>query len=110
MTQIRSQVTVGHSAILHACTIEDLAFVGFVARVLDNAIVRTRSMLVAGALLTPGRVVGSGELWAGNPASLLLLLTEQEQAGMAISADRYVALAEQYMFTKPTVPHFQGDM
>jgi gamma-carbonic anhydrase len=105
-TLVGSQVTVGHGVILHACTIEDLAFVGFGARVLDNAIVRSGGMLAAGAVLTPGKVVGSGELWAGNPAKLLRPLTEQERAGMATSADRYVALAERYMFSRPVVMHF----
>jgi carbonic anhydrase/acetyltransferase-like protein (isoleucine patch superfamily) len=105
-TLIGSQVTVGHGAILHACTIEDLAFVGFGARVLDNAVVRTGGMLAAGAVLTPGKVVGSGELWAGSPAKLLRPLTEQERAGMVTSADRYVALAQRYMFSKPVVLHF----
>jgi carbonic anhydrase/acetyltransferase-like protein (isoleucine patch superfamily) len=83
-----------------------MAFVGFGARVLDNAIVRTGGMLAAGAVLTPGKVVGSGEVWAGNPAKLLRPLTEQERAGMVKSADRYVALAERYMFSKPVVLHF----
>ena len=105
-TLVGSQVTVGHGAILHACTIEDLAFVGFGARVLDNAIVRAGGMLGAGAVLTPGKVVGSGELWAGNPAKFLRTLTEQELAGVPTSADRYVALAERYMFSKPVVLHF----
>jgi carbonic anhydrase/acetyltransferase-like protein (isoleucine patch superfamily) len=63
-------------------------------------------MLAAGAVLTPGKVVGSGELWAGNPAKLLRPLTEKEQAGMAASADRYVALAQRYMFSKPVVLRF----
>lgn len=105
-TLVGSEVTVGHGAILHACTIEDRAFVGFGARVLDGAIVRTGSMLAAGSVLTPGKVVGSGELWAGNPARLLRNLTEQESAGIPVAADRYAALAQRYMFSKPVVMHF----
>jgi carbonic anhydrase/acetyltransferase-like protein (isoleucine patch superfamily) len=45
-------------------------------------------------------------LWAGNPAKLLRPLTEQERAGMVTSADRYVALAQRYLFSKPVVLHF----
>lgn len=105
-TLVGREVTVGHGAILHACTIEDRAFVGFGARVLDGAIVRTGGMLAAGAVLTPGKVVGSGELWAGNPARLLRNLTEQESAGILVAADRYVALAQRYVFSKPVVMHF----
>jgi gamma-carbonic anhydrase len=105
-TLVGSQVTVGHGAILHACTIEDRGFVGFGARVLDGAIVRTGGMLAAGAVLTPGKVVGSGELWAGNPARLLRNLTEQESAGIVTAAERYVALGERYIFSKPVVMRF----
>ncbi|WP_144161721.1 gamma carbonic anhydrase family protein [Paraburkholderia sp. BCC1885] len=105
-TLVGSQVTVGHGAILHACTIEDRAFVGFGSRVLDGAIVRTGGMLAAGAVLTPGKVVGSGELWAGNPARLLRNLTEEEIAGIVVAAERYVTLGERYVFSKPVVMHF----
>jgi carbonic anhydrase/acetyltransferase-like protein (isoleucine patch superfamily) len=105
-TLIGSQVTVGHGAILHACTIEDAAFVGFGARVLDGGVVRTGGMLAAGAVLTPGKVVAAGELWAGNPAKFLRPLTERERAGIVASSDRYVALARRYMFAKPVVLHF----
>jgi carbonic anhydrase/acetyltransferase-like protein (isoleucine patch superfamily) len=104
-TLIGSQVTVGHGAILHACTIEDLGFVGFGARVLDGAIVRSGGMLAAGAVLTPGKTVGTGELWAGSPAKLLRPLTSQESESIVMSADRYVALAQRYMFSKPVVIH-----
>jgi gamma-carbonic anhydrase len=105
-TLVGSQVTVGHGAILHACTVEDRAFIGFGARVLDNAIVRTGGMLAAGAVLTPGKVVGSGELWAGNPARFLRALSAEETASFIVAADRYVALGERYLFSKPVVMHF----
>jgi carbonic anhydrase/acetyltransferase-like protein (isoleucine patch superfamily) len=62
---------VGHAAVLHACTLECGAFVGLGALVLDRAIVRSEGMMAAGAVLTSGKVVGTGELCAGNPASLL---------------------------------------
>jgi gamma-carbonic anhydrase len=105
-TLVGNDVTVGHGVILHACTIEDRALVGFGARVLDGAIVRTGGMLAAGAVLTPGKVVGSGELWAGNPARLLRALSEKEMAAIQVSADRYVALAKRYVFSKPLVMRF----
>ncbi|KAA1003712.1 gamma carbonic anhydrase family protein [Paraburkholderia panacisoli] len=93
---IGDDVTVGHGAILHACSIENAGFVGFGARVLDGAVVRSGGMLAAGAVLTPRKVVGAGELWAGNPARLLRTLNDEEFEGMAASAARYVALAERY--------------
>lgn len=103
---IGDDVTVGHGAILHACTIEDTGFVGFGARVLDGAVVRPGGMLAAGAVLTPRKVVGTGELWAGNPARLLRKLNDEEFEGMAASADRYVALAERYRTARPVILTF----
>ncbi|VVD75702.1 gamma carbonic anhydrase family protein [Pandoraea pneumonica] len=95
-TIVGDDVTVGHGAILHACTLEDGAFVGFGARVLDGAVVKSGGMLAAGAVLTPHKVVGTGELWAGNPARLLRMLTDDERAGLGVASARYVALIERY--------------
>ncbi|WP_341314820.1 gamma carbonic anhydrase family protein [Paraburkholderia sp. IMGN_8] len=103
---VGDDVTVGHGAILHACTIEDGGFVGFGARVLDGAVVSSGSMLAAGAVLTPRKVVGAGELWAGNPARLLRTLSDEEFEGMAASALRYVALAERYRTARPVILTF----
>jgi len=68
-TVIGNEVSIGHGAILHSCTIEDTGFVGFGARVLDGATIRPGGMLAAGAVLTPGKVVGSAELWGAAPRS-----------------------------------------
>ncbi|ODP33239.1 gamma carbonic anhydrase family protein [Pandoraea sp. ISTKB] len=88
--------TVGHAAVLHSCTLEDYAFVGFGARVLDGCRIATNGVLAAGAVLTPGKQIGSGELWAGNPARLLRTLTPAESAAYRKIAGRYVALAASY--------------
>ncbi|KXU84662.1 gamma carbonic anhydrase family protein [Caballeronia megalochromosomata] len=93
---VGDDVTVGHGAILHACTLESGAFVGFGARVLDGATVCSGGMLAAGAVLTQGKRVGEDELWAGNPARLLRGLTPQERASMRLAATRYVELAAAY--------------
>ncbi|ANB76295.1 gamma carbonic anhydrase family protein [Paraburkholderia phytofirmans] len=103
---IGDDVTVGHGAILHACTIENMGFVGFGARVLDGAVVRSGGMLAAGAVLTPRKVVGAGELWAGNPARLLRTLSDEEFEGMAASAVRYATLAERYKTARPVILTF----
>jgi carbonic anhydrase/acetyltransferase-like protein (isoleucine patch superfamily) len=95
-TRIGDEVTVGHAAVLHACTLEGGAFVGLGARVLDRAIVRSEGMLAAGAVLTSGKVVGEGELWAGNPARLLRELTPDERIAMRTNIRRYVALGKHY--------------
>ncbi|MFM0739566.1 gamma carbonic anhydrase family protein [Paraburkholderia xenovorans] len=93
---IGDDVTVGHGAILHACTLEDCSFVGFGARVLDGAVVQSGGMLAAGAVLSPRKTVGTGELWAGNPARLLRTLSDDERVNLSQAASRYVALIELY--------------
>lgn len=65
-TYIGDDVTVGHMALLHACTIEDGAFVGMKACVMDGAVVEAGAMVAAGALVTPGKRVPKGQLWAGS--------------------------------------------
>jgi carbonic anhydrase/acetyltransferase-like protein (isoleucine patch superfamily) len=107
-TVIGEDVTVGHAAVLHSCTIEDGAFVGIGARVLDNAVVKSGAMLAAGAVLTPGKVVGSGELWAGNPAKLLRALTDDDRQLMQRNAQRYVLLAKTYQ-SKQAVIYERSD-
>jgi len=95
-TIIGDGVTVGHMALLHACKIEDNAFVGMKACVMDGAVVRSHGMLAAGALLTPGKIVGGGELWAGQPAKLMRKLTEKEIENIYNSAENYAILAACY--------------
>lgn len=95
-TVIGDNVTVGHSAIIHACEIEDNAFVGMGSIIMDLARVEQYSMLAAGAVLTPGKVVKSGELWVGNPAKYFRDLTQEERDYIKVSADNYAKLAAQY--------------
>lgn len=95
-TIIGNNVTIGHSAIIHACTIKDNAFIGMGSIVMDLAIVEEFSMLAAGAVLTPKKIIKSGELWAGNPARYLRDLTQEEKDYIKISADNYALLASEY--------------
>lgn len=89
-------ITVGHSAVLHACRLEDNCFVGMGAILLDGAIVESGAMVAAGALVSPGKIVKSGELWAGNPAKMLRSLKEADLAFFPKSAAHYVDLAKEY--------------
>jgi carbonic anhydrase/acetyltransferase-like protein (isoleucine patch superfamily) len=102
-TVIGEGVTVGHAAVLHSCTLEDGAFVGIGAHVLDRAVVKAGGMLAAGAVLTPDKIVPSGELWAGSPARPLRKLSAAEQEGMIMNAHRYVALARRYRLQHPSI-------
>lgn len=95
-TYIGERVTVGHMALLHACDIEDEAFIGMKACVMDGARVEKHAMVAAGALVTPGKVVASGELWGGVPAVFMRKLTVKEKNDIVVSADHYMALARSY--------------
>ncbi len=94
---IGSDITIGHGAILHACTLQDGSFVGMGATVMDGAVVETGAMVAAGALVTPGKVVKAGELWGGSPARMLRRLTAEELAGFPESAHHYAELAATYL-------------
>lgn len=93
---IGSGVTIGHGAIVHACIIEDYAFIGMGSIVMDLARVEKFGMLAAGAVLTPKRVVKSGEIWAGNPAKYFRDMTQVEKDYIKTSADNYAELALEY--------------
>jgi len=82
-TYIGADVTIGHMALLHACTLEDRAFVGMRATVMDLCVIEKGGMLGAGALLTPGKRIGAGQLWTGSPAKYLRSLTPADLAATA---------------------------
>lgn len=95
-TRIGSGITVGHKALLHACTLQDDCFIGMGAVVMDFATVETGGMLAAGALLTPNKTLPKGQLWAGNPAKYFRDMTQDETNWIAGSAQHYVRLAASY--------------
>ncbi len=95
-TTIGAGVTVGHMAMLHACTLEDGSFVGMRAAVIDGAVVESGAMVAAGAMVTTGKRVKRGELWAGSPARLMRSLTAAEIASFAYSVEHYCRLAASY--------------
>ena len=96
-TLIGADVTVGHGAIIHACTIEDLCLVGMGARILDGATVKKYGFVGAGAVVGPGKVVGEAELWLGNPARFVRKLTDREIESLHYSAAHYVRLKDRYL-------------
>lgn len=91
-TLIGNRVTIGHSAIIHACELQDSCFIGMGAIIMDGAVVESHAMVAAGALVTPGKRVPSGALWAGSPAKEMRKLTEAEIEMIDTSAERYVEL------------------
>lgn len=94
---IGNNVTIGHGAILHGCTVEDGALIGMGSKILDGAVVKTGAMVAAGALVGPGKVVESGTLWAGVPAKKMRDLNADEQEYLTWSAGHYVRLAAEYL-------------
>ncbi|UJF24338.1 gamma carbonic anhydrase family protein [Suttonella sp. R2A3] len=95
-TQIGEDVTVGHSAVIHACTIGDCVLVGMNATVLDGAVVEDEVLIAAGSLVPPGKRLASGWLYAGNPAKPMRELSDEEREFLRYSAAHYVTLAEDY--------------
>ena len=96
MTIVGRDVTVGHMALLHACEVQDGAFIGMHSTVSDGAVVESQAMVAAGAVVTPGKIVRKGELWAGNPAQKLRDLTEKDYESFRRVVAGYVELAKSY--------------
>jgi carbonic anhydrase/acetyltransferase-like protein (isoleucine patch superfamily) len=90
-------VTVGHAAVLHACTIGARCLIGMGAIVMDGAVVEPDAMIAGGAVVTPGKVVESGTLWRGNPARFARDLSEREIERLLYSARHYVRLKDSYL-------------
>ncbi len=96
-TFIGDDVTIGHGAIVHACTLEDGCFIGMGATVMDGAVVESKAMVAAQALVTPGKRVKNGELWAGVPAKFMRPLDNDDLDDMARVTLLYVQLAKEYL-------------
>ena len=96
-TLIGEDVTVGHGAIIHACSIGDACLIGMGAIVLDGARIERNGFVGAGAVVPPGKVVGSGELWLGNPARCVRRLGEAEIEQLYYSAQHYLKLKDRYL-------------
>jgi len=94
---IGAEVTVGHQATLHGCRIGDRVLIGMCATVMDGAVVEDEVVLAAGALVTPGKVLRSGFLYAGAPAREKRPLTGDELRYFSYSADNYVGLKDRYL-------------
>lgn len=83
-------VTVGHSAILHACKVEDEVLVGMGSCVLDGAVIGARSIIGANTLVTGGMIIPSGSLVFGSPAKIVKTLDLKDQKGIKKWAEKYV--------------------
>ncbi|RMF35396.1 MAG: gamma carbonic anhydrase family protein [Chlorobiota bacterium] len=93
---IGDDVTVGHRAIVHGCTVQDRVLIGMGAVLLDGCVVESGSIIAAGAVVREGDVIPPGVLVAGVPARVIRTLSDDEQAALPRIAADYVKYAQQY--------------
>ncbi|HSP31696.1 MAG TPA: gamma carbonic anhydrase family protein [Halomonas sp.] len=94
---IGEDVTIGHKAILHGCTLGSRILVGMGAIVMDGAVVDDEVIIAAGAVVTPGKHLESGYVYAGNPAKALRPLKDKERAFFPYTAGNYVKLKDRFL-------------
>jgi carbonic anhydrase/acetyltransferase-like protein (isoleucine patch superfamily) len=94
---IGDYVTVGHSVILHGCTIGNECLIGTGSIIMDDVVIPGRVMIGAGSLVSPGKVLLSGMLYVGHPAKALRALTDEEIAYLKYSAEHYMELKDNYL-------------
>jgi len=94
---IGSDVTIGHNATLHGCTVGNRVLVGMGATIMDGAVVEDAVVIGACALVTPGKTLRSGYLYAGSPARAMRPLSEKELDYFSYSAANYVRLKDQHL-------------
>ncbi len=95
-TTIGDDVLVAHKAMLHGCRLENNSFVGMCGIVMDNAVIEPDGMLAAGGMLTPGKTIKRGELWAGSPAKFVRFVKDSELEKNRSMAEHYRLLAVQH--------------
>lgn len=97
--KIGNDVTVGHSVVLHACTLNDCCLIGIGSVILDNAVIHKHAMVGAGSLVTNGKELEGGYLWMGRPAKKVRELSEKEIEYLSYSANHYVKVKQMHEST-----------
>jgi carbonic anhydrase/acetyltransferase-like protein (isoleucine patch superfamily) len=95
-TYIGNDILIGHQCVIHGCTVRDRAFIGMRALLLDGVVVESDAMVAAGAVVTPNKVVPTGELWAGSPAKFMRHLTPEEIERHKVATAGYVQNAKEH--------------
>jgi carbonic anhydrase/acetyltransferase-like protein (isoleucine patch superfamily) len=95
-TRVGDRVTVGHSVVLHGCTIHDEVLVGMGAIVLDNAVVESGALIAAGTLVPPGKVVPAGHVVMGNPMRVLRECRDDDREMITVGWQAYIKRAAEY--------------
>lgn len=92
-TAIGNNVSIGHNAIVHGCTIEDNVLIGMGSIVMDGCVVESDSIVAAGAVVPPGTRIEKGSLYAGVPAKKIKDITEVQRNLIARTANNYLKYA-----------------
>lgn len=95
-TSIGSEVTIGHNAMVHGCTIHNRVIIGIQAVVLDKAVVEPEVIVAAGSLVPPGKTLKSGYMYMGSPVRQVRKLTQEEIDSIKQHADNYVRYSRAY--------------
>jgi carbonic anhydrase/acetyltransferase-like protein (isoleucine patch superfamily) len=93
---VGAEVTIGHRAVLHACTVGDRCLIGMGALLLDGVVVGEEVLVGAGAVVPPRKQLAPRTLWLGNPARRVRELTAREVESLAYSAAHYVRIKDAY--------------
>jgi carbonic anhydrase/acetyltransferase-like protein (isoleucine patch superfamily) len=96
-TLVGEDVTIGHSAVLHGCTIEDRVLIGIGAIINDGVTIKSGAMVGAGCVVPPGKTLEGGYVYIGNPAKQLRPLSEGETKFLGYSPQNYIKLKNQYL-------------
>lgn len=95
-TIIGDEVTIGHGAVVHGCTIKDRVLIGINATILDEVVIETDVIVAAGTLVPPGKTLESGYMYMGSPAKKARKLTDEELASIPKYATNYVKYSRAY--------------
>lgn len=95
-TEIGADCLIGHLAMIHGCRLHDRSFVGLGAIVMDGCEIESDAMLAAGAMLTPGKRIPTGQMWGGRPARYMRDLTPAEMAEHRAGVAHYVELGHEH--------------
>lgn len=95
-TLIGSEVTIGHGAVVHGCTVKDRVLIGMNATILDEAVIESDVIIAAGTLVPPGKTLESGYMYMGSPAKQARKLTQEEMDSIPKHAENYVKYMRAY--------------